>query len=177
MPRIHPVSREAASPELLQIYDEVKSKIGILPNLFTTFGQSPAVIKAYLAMGDALGTGRLTAAQREIVALSVGQANKCQYCLSAHTLMGKGAGLSAAEMHDARQGKATNPLDNALADLAQKLTLQRGDLSDADLSSARAAGVDDGLMMEVIANVALNTLTNYTNHMAQTTVDFPIVTI
>lgn len=177
MPRIQPVSREAASPELAQIFDGVKSKIGMLPNLFATFGQSPAVLKAYLAMGDALGAGRLTAAQREIVALSVGQASKCQYCLSAHTLMGRGAGLSDADIHSARQGQATNPFDSALAVLAQKLTVQRGELRDADLADARTAGVDDGLVMEVIANVALNTLTNYTNHVAQTSVDFPVVIV
>lgn len=177
MPRIRPVSREAASPELAQIYDGVKAKIGMLPNLFATFGQAPAVLKAYLALGDALGTGRLTAAQREIVALAVGQANKCQYCLSAHTMMGKGAGLSDSAMQDARQGKAASPVDNALAELARKITVQRGELSDADLTSARAAGLDDGHIMEVIGNVAHNTLTNYTNHIAQTSIDFPVVAV
>ena len=177
MPRIQTISRQAASPDLAHIYDGVKAKIGMLPNLFATFGQSPPVLKAYLALGDALGTGRLTAAQREIVALSIGQANKCQYCLSAHTLMGKGAGLSETAIQDARQGKAANPLDNALAQLARKITEQRGVLADADLASARAAGVDDGLIIEVIANVAHNTLTNYTNHIAQTAIDFREVAV
>lgn len=177
MPRIQPVPRETANPELAQIYDGVKAKIGMLPNLFTTFGNSPTVLKAYLALGDALGSGRLTAVQREIVSLSVGQANACQYCLSAHTLMGKGAGLSDAGVQDARQGKAADPVDNAVAELARKIAVQKGQLSDQDLSDARAAGLDDGLIIELIANVALNTLTNYTNHIAQTTVDFPVVSV
>jgi AhpD family alkylhydroperoxidase len=67
----------------------------MVPNLFSTFAQSPAVLNGYLGFSDALGKGVLTAAQREIVALAVAQANECQYCLSAHTLMGKGAGLSS----------------------------------------------------------------------------------
>ena len=149
----------------------------MLPNLFATFAHSPAVLNAYLAFGAALENGRLNAAQRETVALAVGQANRCHYCLSAHTLMGKGAGLSDAAIQDARQGTADNQIDKALAELARKITLQRGQLSDDDLTSARDAGLDDGQIIEVIANVAHNTLTNYTNHIAETSVDFPLVSV
>ncbi|MEW9503664.1 carboxymuconolactone decarboxylase family protein, partial [Jeotgalibacillus marinus] len=69
----------------------------------------------YLALSDALGHGVLTAKQREIIALTVAQANECHYCLSAHTLMGKGAGLSADAIRLAREGKAESVLDNAVA--------------------------------------------------------------
>lgn len=54
---------------------------------------------------------------------------------------------------------------------------QKGVLSDADLVGDRAAGVDDGLVIEANANVALNLLTNYTNHLAATYVDFPVVAV
>ena len=117
----------------------------------------------------------LYARQREIVALTVAQANQCQYCLSAHTLIGKGAGLSEDAIRDARAGKSSNPQDHAIAVLASKLVKQQGNLSQADLNTAHAAGIDDGLVLEVVVNVAFNVLTNYTNHVAEPDIDFPVV--
>ncbi|HSI44508.1 MAG TPA: carboxymuconolactone decarboxylase family protein [Methylotenera sp.] len=175
MARIQTVKRNEADAQLGTVLDAVKAKIGVVPNLFGTFANSPAVLNGYLAFSEALTHGRLTAAQRETLALAIGQANSCQYCLSAHTLLGKGAGLDAAAIKDARQGIAADPITNALAKLAVKIVTQRGVLSDADLNQAREIGVDDGLIVEVIANVALNTLTNYTNHIAATEIDFPVV--
>ena len=52
---------------------------------------------------------------------------------------------------------------------------QQGNLSQADLNTAHAAGIDDGLVLEVVVNVAFNVLTNYTNHVAETDIDFPVV--
>ena len=115
--------------------------------------------------------------KREIVALAAGQANRCQYCLSAHTLIGKGAGLSAEAIAAARTGQAANALDDAIAGFARALVEQRGVVSADAMANYRRAGLDDGLILEVIANVALNTLTNYTNHIADTTVDFPVVAV
>ena len=133
---------------------------------------------AWVAVGRMeLAAGRLTSAQRESIALAVGQANACQYCLSAHTLLGKGAGLSPSDIELARTGRGATRLDAALAALARQLTEERGLLALSDLETYRQAGVDEGLMLEVVAAVALNTLTNYTNHIAGTEVDFPVVTV
>lgn len=175
MARIQTIKRNEADAQLAAVLDAVKAKMGIVPNLFVTFANSPAVLNGYLAFSEALTHGRLTAAQRETLALAIGQANSCQYCLSAHTLLARGAGLDTAAIKDARQGNAIDPITNALAKLAVNIVAQRGVLSDADINEAREIGVDDGLIVEVIANVALNTLTNYTNHIAATEIDFPVV--
>lgn len=177
MARIQPVDLNQTTGPVAATLDGVKAKIGVVPNLFATFAHAPAALNGYLAFTDALTRGRLTAAQRETLALAIGQANSCQYCLSAHTLLAKGAGLDAAAIRNARQGQANDPLTDALARLAVSIVQQRGVLSDEDLEQARAAGVDDGLIVEVIANVALNTLTNYTNHIAATDIDFPVVAL
>ncbi|KZS00470.1 Uncharacterized protein APZ42_003208, partial [Daphnia magna] len=112
--------------------------------LFATFAQAPAALNGYLAFSDALSKGRLSAAQRELIALAVGQTNACQYCLSAHTLIGKGAGLSEAAIRAARSGTAEGEQDKALVELAIKIVRQRGLLADSDLADAAAAGVDHG---------------------------------
>ena len=175
MPRINPVSPEHTDAATQATLTAVKGKLGMVPNMFATFARAPATLNGYLALSEALGAGNLTAAQREIVALATGQANTCHYCLSAHTLIGKGAGLSEEAILDARSGRGTDPKNHGIAALAGKIVTQLGVISDDDLAAARNAGLDDGLVLEVVANVALNILTNYTNHIAQTEIDFPVV--
>lgn len=69
------------------------------------------------------------------------------------------------------------PLSGALVSFAKKIVRQRGHVADEDIENARKAGIDDGLMMEIVATVALNTLTNYANELAGTEIDFPVVQV
>jgi len=52
---------------------------------------------------------------------------------------------------------------------------ERGWVSDEDLAAVRAAGTSDAEIAEVVAHVAVNTFSNYFNHVAETDVDFPKV--
>lgn len=177
MARIQPINRQTASTEVNATLDAVKAKVGKVPNLVATFAQAPVALNAYLALSEVVTKGRLTAKQRESLALAIGQANSCQYCLSAHSLIARGAGLNSEAVKAARQSHAEDTLTDALLKLAVKIVQQRGVISDADFTEAHLAGVDDGLILEVITSVALNTLTNYTNHIAQTEIDFPVVAV
>ncbi|NQD92853.1 carboxymuconolactone decarboxylase family protein [Pseudomonas sp. CrR25] len=177
MPRIAPILLAHADAATASTLESVKNKLGMLPNLFTTFAQSPTVLQGYLGLSETLGQGRLSARQREIIALAVAQTNGCGYCLSAHSLMGKGAGLSAEDLLAARAGRATAPLERHIASLAIQVLTQRGQISDSELVAAREAGLDDGLILEIVAQVALNVLTNFTNNLAQTDIDFPPVNV
>ncbi|ABI40566.1 alkylhydroperoxidase like protein, AhpD family [Shewanella sp. MR-4] len=175
MSRITPVSNPQG--EAATTLNAIKQKIGMVPNLYATVAHSPTVLNAYLAFSEALNQGRLSAKQRELIALAVGQANECQYCLSAHTMISRGAGLSDEQIITARQGTAENTLDNALVKLAVTLVKQRGVITDEQLSDARTHGVDEGLVFEVLAQVSANTFTNYANHVADTDIDFPKVNV
>jgi len=177
MPNIIPLNIHTADPQTAKTLNAVKVKIGMIPNLFSTFALSPVVLDAYLHFSGKLEAGRLTARQREIVALTVAQINNCGYCLSAHTMIGKGAGLSDDDILLARNSKAANSTDQAISTLAQNIVQTKGKLTANDLQLARNAGLDDGLIVEVIANVTLNILTNYTNNVADTDVDFPKVSV
>lgn len=174
-PRIAPLDPASADPAVAATLAAVKAKLGVVPNLFRTFARAPAALNGYLAFSDALSGGRLGPGRREIVALAVGQANSCAYCLAAHSLIGKGAGLSEADIRAARAGASADAADAALAVFARQLTERRGVVDDAELAAFKRAGFDDGHVLEVVALVALNTLTNYTNHVAGTIVDFPAV--
>ena len=177
MPRIAPIDPAQADAGVAAVLAAVKARLGMTPNLFSTLARSPAALNGYLAFSDALAKGALTARQREIVALAVAQANACGYCLSAHSLLGKGVGLSPEDLRRAREGRVEDALDDAVAQLARRVVETKGEVGDADLAAARAAGLDDARLIEVIANVAINVLTNFTNNVAQTDIDFPKVEI
>lgn len=155
--------------------EAVHKKLGMIPNLIKTFAHSPAVLKYYLAGGEALGDGALPTALREQIALVTAGANGCDYCASAHTLVGKAAGLTAAEMADNLRGQSGNVKAQAALDFAVAVVAARGRVSDAQLQAVRAAGYADAEVVEIVANVVSNIFTNYFNHVAGTVIDFPVV--
>ena len=175
MARIEPIRIDTTDSQTAATLQAVKGKLGVLPNLIATMAHSPTALHGYLGFSDAAAKGKLNARQREVVALAVAQANECAYCLAAHTTIGRGAGLSEAAIQAARSGIGGDRQDAALAELANLLTQQRGRVEYSELARFRAAGFDDAVIIEVVALVALNTLTNYINHVADTVVDFPVV--
>ncbi len=175
MPRI-PALNPATAPALSQpMLDAVQKKLGMVPNLFKTFAHSPAVLQYYLAGSEALGGGALSAGLREQIALVTAGTNECDYCASAHTLMGKGAGLAADEMADNLRGRSASARTQAALAFASAIVRERGRVSDAQLAAVRAAGYGDAEVVEIVANVAANIFTNYLNHIADTVIDFPVV--
>ncbi len=170
-----PALDTAAATDAKPLFDAIKAKLGKVPNLFRVMGHSPAVLQSYLGFSETIAGGKLSAAERESLALAIAQRNACGYCLSAHAFIGKSAGLGAAEIAAARAAKADDPRRQALLTLADTLVVERGHVPDAGLAAARAAGLGDGEILEVVALVALNTFTNYVNHLAGTEIDFPAV--
>lgn len=171
MPRIEPVRPDAAATA--DLLAGVKQKLGMVPNLVATMAQSPAVATAYLGFSQALAGGSLPARLREQIALAVGQANGCDYCLAAHCALGRRAGLTPDDMAQARHGTAADDKAGAALAFARKLVEDRGRVTDADVDGLRRSGFGDGEIAEVVANVALNLFTNYFNHVAGTAIDFP----
>ena len=173
MTRIQPVTLDRAPEASRPLLEGVNKKLGMVPNLYATLAHSPAALSATLGLGQALGGGLLTTAEQERIALLTGQTNSCDYCVAAHTVIGKGAGLSEAETVQSREGRSEDPKAQALLDFTRAVLDQRGFVETTQLEAFRAAGYTDGHAMEVIANVAKNFLTNYANHLAETQVDFP----
>jgi uncharacterized peroxidase-related enzyme len=177
MTRIAPLATEHTDAKTAATLDAVRKKLGRLPNLLATLAHAPAALSGYLQLSETLANGRLTARQRELIAIAVAEVNACEYCLSAHAAIGKGVGLSARDVDQARAGGATDPTEAALIAFSLAVVRARGDVSAAELAAVRAAGVDDGGIIEVVAHVALNVLTNYANRVAGTEVDFPRVAL
>ena len=172
-----PASIEAAPTASRPMLEAVKKQLGVAPNLFRMVGTSPAALEGYLGMFGALGKGALPAPTRERIALAVAEINACNYCLSAHTYLGKNlAGLDDAEMTANRNGGSNDPKADAAVRFAAKVARERGHVSEQDFRSVKAAGYDDAQIIEIVQHVALNTWTNYLNLVADTEIDFPVVT-
>lgn len=171
-----PATIEAAPPAAQQLLAAVKKQIGVAPNLFRVIANSPAALEGYLGLNAALAKGSLAPATRERIALAVAEINGCNYCLSAHTYLGKNiAKLDDAEIAANRRGTSTDPVADAAVRLAVKIVNARGHVADIDIEAARVVGVSDAELIEIVLHVALNTLTNYVNEVAGTAIDFPAV--
>jgi uncharacterized peroxidase-related enzyme len=174
--RINPVDRETGNDRLRQTFDAVQKQLGVVPNMVRTMAQSPAVLNAYLAFGAALHKGLLPAALQEQIALTVAEVNACDYCLSAHSALGRGAGLSSDEIVASRDGHASDPRSAAALQFARALIDRRGAVTEQDFARVRTAGFGDGEIAEIIAHVGVNVFTNYFNRAVRTEIDFPPVT-
>jgi uncharacterized peroxidase-related enzyme len=175
MTYIAPLSLTEADAATAATLNAVKAKIGMIPNLFATLAKSPVALNSLLSQNDTIAKGNLSAGEREIIALATSQGNGCHYCVSAHTLLGKNAGLNPAQIAGARSGKGSDARGNAIAAFAAALVAQRGHVDAASLDDFKVAGLSESDLLEIIANVVATTLTNYTNNVARTVIDFPVV--
>ena len=178
MPRLATPASIETSPEASRpLLDAVKKQLGVVPNLFRLVGNSPAGLEGFLGLMGALSKGQLEAATRERIALTVAEINRCDYCLSAHTYLGRNlAKLSDVEMAANRDGGSTDPKAAIAVRFAKEIVRTRGNVSDADVKAVKQAGYSDAQIIEIVLHVALNTLTNYVNVVAKTDIDFDVVT-
>jgi uncharacterized peroxidase-related enzyme len=172
MSRITQIDPEAATGRTKELLDAVQGKLGLVPNMTRAMANAPAVLNGYLQLSVALGKGTLPAQAREQIALAVAEANGCDYCLAAHSAVGRMVGLTADQIRDSRLGTAVDSKADALIRFARKVVGARGRVGDGDLEEVREAGFDDAAIAEVVANVALQVFTNYFNLVAETDLDF-----
>ena len=171
-----PATIDTAPPASRPMLEAVKKQLGVAPNLFRLVANSPAALEGYLGMSGALAKGTLPAQTRERIALAVAQINSCNYCLSAHSYLGKNlAKLDDAEIAANRNGGSRDPKADAAVRFAAKVVRERGHVGDGDVQAVRMAGYDDAQIVEIVQHVALNTWTNYINEVAKTEIDFPAV--
>ena len=177
MPRIPQPATIADAPQPAQpLLEAVGKQLGSVPNLFRLVATSPQALEGYLAMSGALAKGALPAATRERIALAVAQINGCDYCLSAHTYLGKNlARLDDAEISANRNGASNDPKADAAVRFAAKVAQSRGHIAEADFAAVKLAGYSDAQIVEIVQHVALNVWTNTFNNVFQTEIDFPVV--
>lgn len=177
MSRIATPASIAASPPAAQpLLEDVQKQLGSVPNLYRVVGNSPAALEGLIGLAGALARGRIDARTRTRIAIAVAELNGCDYCLSAHSYLGKNlAKLEDSELAANREGGSSDSKAAAALRFASKVVTARGHVTDLDVDAVRAAGYDDAQIVEIILHVALNTMTNYVNVIAETAIDFPVI--
>lgn len=177
MNRVPLIDRNATTPDRKQLLDAIHGAFGTTPNMFRAVANSPAALQSMWGAFGALGGGVIAPALGEQIAVAVADRNACNYCLAAHTALGRNAGVSAEALQAAQAGHSSDPRTQAALDFALKLVDARGQVGDADVQAMRDAGFDDEAIVEVMAHVALNLFTNYVNVAFAVPVDFPAVAL
>lgn len=166
-------TREEVSENNQQIFDNLKSKLTFVPNLYATMAYSDTALGNYLQFQQ--GKTSLSNKEKEVVNLVVSQGNECTYCLSAHTAIGKMNGFSDDQILELRSGRASfNEKFDALAKLASEVNSNKGNVSDETLENFFNAGYTKGTLVDVIIAVADKVVMNYLHNLTQIPVDFPI---
>ena len=177
MSRITTVSNESANTEQLNLLNAIQSQLGMVPNFLRVFAHSPDALKAFLGLHHIANYGSLDAATRERIALALAQQNQCEYCLSAHTAIGRKAGLNGAEIEANRAGSSQDAKAAVAVRFARALAEHNGEVTNAELQSMRDAGYSEADIVEVITHVGMNVLTNILGKASRVEIDFPKVAL
>lgn len=173
MKTLEALNRDQVSENNQQIFDTLKKKVGMVPNLYATAANSDVALGAILGFGETLNGGTFSGKEVEAIALAVSQVNDCEYCLAAHTAIGKMNGFTEAETVGLRTGNIENAKLAALTQLARELADNKGRAAQGFIDAFFTAGYSKAALVELIGFVALNTFNNFLNNTAGTTVDFP----
>ena len=177
MAHVNLVDPASSSDGVRPTLDQIKGAFGVVPNMFKAVANSPVALASMWGAFGALGGGKLGARLGEEIAVAIANANACEYCLAAHTLLGCKAGASPQEMADAQVGRSADPRTQAALTFALKVVRDRAAVGDADIAALKAAGFDDEAVVEIMAHVALNLFTNYVNVALKVPVDFPTIAL
>jgi uncharacterized peroxidase-related enzyme len=173
MSRVQVINPLTATGEVKTLLDTVQAKLGVTPNFIRVLANSPRALEGFLGLYGALGEASIDTAMRERIALAVAEGNSCQYCVSAHTAIGRLAGLSNEEMAQNRKGGSSDARAAAIVAFATALNDNLGDITTGEFDAARAAGLADGEIVEIISLVALNIFTNILGKATRVDIDFP----
>lgn len=175
MSRINVVERDQADTEQGALLDAIQAQIGMVPNFLKVFANSPAALKAFLGLHEIAGNGALDGQTRERIALALAEKNACEYCVSAHTAIGRKAGLSNEEIKINRAGGSQDAKADAAVKFARSLADNNGAVTNTELLAVRNAGYSDAEIVEIITHVGLNILTNILGKASKVEIDFPKV--
>ena len=172
MTSIHVPTREEVSPANQEIFDQLNKALGMVPNLYATFAHSGTALATYLAFQNAKSS--IAGKAREVVNLVVSRVNECQYCLAAHTMLGKMNGFTDAQILEIRHGHASFDAKlDALARLVKEVTLSRGHADQAVVEAFFAAGWTQENLVDAMVVIGDKTVSNYLHSTTKIPVDFP----
>ena len=175
MSRINVVQKDNANSEQKSLLDAIQVQLGMVPNFLKVFANSPAALRAFLGLYGIAGEGSLDAMTRERIAIALAQQNACQYCVSAHSAIGRKTGLNGDEIDANRAGTSQDARAAIAVKFARALSEHKGEVTATELQEVRDAGYNDADIVEIITHVGMNILTNILGKASRVEIDFPEV--
>lgn len=177
MPHIPQINIENTVSSHRALFDQIKATFGVVPNMFTTIGHSQAALESMWTSFGALSNGSLPAVLGEQIAVLVADMNRCEYCLAAHTALGQKAGATMESMAEAQAGISADPKTQAVLNFTRQVVNNRAAITKEDIDNLKEAGFTNEGVAEILAHIALNIFTNYTNVAFDVPLDFPKVSL
>ena len=167
---VNPTSAEGRQKELL---DTVQNTFGLIPNTARVMANSTAVLESFLSFSQAMGQATIGQKLHNQVKLSTSESNSCDYCTSILCAVAPTAGLTADDILAGRTASSEDRRTDAALKFAESVLSRSGKIESSDLDTVRAAGFNDGEIVEIVASVVLGCFTNFLNNVADTELDVP----
>jgi len=175
MSRISMIQPDKATGAAAESFAKIKKAVGKVPNAYLTVGtHNPEALGALLSADDIVSRSTLSKQDHEAINLAVSEAVGCDYCVAAHTAIGKMVGLSEEATRQIRAGQPTGEAKrDALVHFVRNLVLTHGTVSDAEFSAIIDAGYTQAELIDISLAISAITFTNVINRISDTTLDFP----
>jgi AhpD family alkylhydroperoxidase len=152
--------------------EKIKQDHGYIPNEYGVMAESPALLKSYLALTELFDKVTLTAQEQKIVLLTASQENGSEYCVDVHSRAAEKHKVPAEVIGAIHAGK---PLKDKKLEALRAFTALavncRGKVSESAVADFLSSGYTRANILEVVLDISMATLTNYTNLVAKTLLD------
>ncbi len=165
---------ESAPAEAKPLLEAAQKQIGMIPNMYARMAQMPGLLSTYLHGYELFrAQSGLTSVEQEVVLLTISRENGCEYCMAAHSMVGKAMSKVPPSVLDAVRAGApiADARLQALAEFTKAMVDKRGNPTDADVAPFLTAGFNERQLLAVILAIGVKILSNYANHVFHTPVD------
>lgn len=171
---LKPTNFEAAEGRTKEVLEVGKKSAGGIPNMYAGMANSPALLDTYLHGYQLFRReSGFTAAEQELVFLSIARVNECTYCVAAHSFLAGAVSKTPEQAVQAVRNDSpiADPKLAALGAFTQTMVSSRGKPTPEQLATFLAAGYTENNVLEIILAIAVKTISNYSNHILHTPVD------
>jgi uncharacterized peroxidase-related enzyme len=165
---------EDADPKAKVVLEKTKAKMGMVPNMYGTMANSPAMLETYVhGYSQFRENSGFTSAEQEVVFLTISRENECHYCMAAHSFVADNMSMVPHDVTDAIRNDepiADSKL-SALRAFTQAMVISRGNPSDTDVNEFITSGYSENHILDIILAISVKTISNYSNHVFDTPVD------
>lgn len=172
--QLAPKTIQDAASDAKEILEIAKTKMGFIPNLYANLANSPGALATYFSgYNQFRAQSGFTPAEQEVVFLTISIENDCDYCVAAHSMMAdKVSGVPTQALNAIREGEIIQDAKLATVSIFTRRLLQsRGRPVESEVKEFLQAGFKQEQILEIVLAIGVKTISNYTNHLFNTTVD------